>query len=140
MKFPKTSKSNGSFPVGLAVGSLVALFIGFALSLVTTLLVENEVVPLSSMHTFSIVIHVISVFAGALTAQIIGKQKPAILAIATAGVYITLLFCGALLFFSGSIQGILWGIMSSMVGAAGACILFLKPFKRNKPRIKTRYR
>lgn len=140
MKFPKTSKSNGSFPIGIAVGALVALFVGFALSFVTTLLAENEVIPLSSMHTGSVIIHIISVFVGALTAQIIGKQKAAVLAAATAGTYILVLICGSMLFFSGSMQGILWGIVSSMLGAVGACILFLKPFKRNKPRIKTHYR
>ena len=126
--------------IHIALGVLVTLACTFLMSLLLAIMVENEVVAVNSVPTYTIGIHTITVLIGSMLSASLEKGKIAVMAGAVAGCYLLVLLCINMLVFSEGFAGIGSGIFSAIAGALLTILIKGKFSGKKKHRIKMRSR
>lgn len=134
-----TEKETGS-AVHIILGVLLSVACTFVLSILLTVLVENEVISISAVPILSAVIHAISIFVGTLLSTAMEKGRIAIVAVIVVATYLIILLCINMLVFSSGFEGMGSTILSVFLGALLSVFINGKFFGRKKHQIKMRSR
>lgn len=139
-KRQSAGKKDTSILVHIAFGMLLSLGISFLLSILVTVLIEKEVIPLTSLKVFMIGTHALSVFIGSILAISKEKGRIAIIAGMVAACYLLVLVCINMLVFSEGFDGLGTGILGMLAGGLIATLTKTKMFGVKKHHIKMRSR
>ena len=134
-----TGKDTG-MAIHIGLGILLSLVSTIMMSILLTVLVENESVQLSSVPIFAFGMHTVSVLIGCTLSLTLEKGRAGIIAgIVTAG-YIAVLLCINMLVFSAGFNGIWGSALSAAGGSLLAMLISGKLRGKKKHRIKVRSR
>lgn len=122
--------------VHITFGILLSLTVSFLLSILATVLIENEVTPITSMNILMIGIHAVSVFIGSTLAITMEKGRIAIVAGIITACYFLILVCINMLVFSEGFAGLGTGMLGMMAGGLIAVLTKSKMSGTKKHRIK----
>lgn len=114
---------------GILIGIAAAILVSLIFCLVAAGLLNSEKIGEGSVKYTVCGVQVVSLIIGILIAQLVYKERAAIISVAVSGVYFVLLLCINLLFYDGSIRNIglhlLCILASTLVG-------ILPTFKKEK--------
>ena len=123
----------------VAIGLSVSIIMTILLSAIAAWLVSGERLPQSAITRATIPIQLIAAFFGCITAMIIGRKMPAVIASAYAASYFAILICTNILVLDSSFGGVGKGILA-ILGGAIAAVLIMLFVNRNGKRKKVRIR
>ena len=130
-----------TFPLASALGSFGCTLLGLLFSLLTTILISNESVPLQAGNYIIPAGQAISSFIGSLAAGKIAGEKNTLSAIAAGGLYFLVILLIGILFLDGVGGGFLPGTIAIILGLGGSVLLLNRRTKsKHTNRRKRRFR
>ena len=132
----KTTGSTNNTTKGIGIGILISIFTAFLLSILLTVLVENETIRPESVPVVAAAVHAISVFFGAMVATTIEKGRIAVIAGISGAGYFILLLCINMLVFSSGFNYILSCAAGVLCGVLITILIKAKFAGKKKHRIK----
>ena len=126
--------------INVSLGILLTMVCAFLLSILLTVLVENERIHLSGIPVYLYGIHAISVFIGTLLSLTLEKGRLAIIAGIVAAAYFVILVSINMLVFSSGFEGIIGTAAGISAGGALSVLLKAKTGGGKKHKVKMRSR
>ncbi len=136
---PKANKEKGTI-FSIAIGTAVSVLCMLLLSVLLTVLVENEAVSSTMVTIAALCIHAISVFAGSMLSLTGQKGRIAVVAGTVTASYFLMQICVNMLFFSAGFEGVAAGLVSMLVGGVIAVLIKSRLGQKKKYRAKVRSR
>ncbi len=132
----KVSGTASTMPAGLLKGAVAAIIMTIAGAALMSALIIREVLRETSIGYCAMVVLLISPLAGALIAMNAVKQKLAIVAALSAGIYYLLLLGTNALLLKGEYTGMGVTALLVLAGAGSALLLKLRQPKTKRNRVR----
>ncbi len=126
----KVTGTASSIPAGVAFGCGISVMISVAGAMVFAKLIDIQVLPENAIGYSSMVILLISAFAGAWTANAKIKRRKMLSCLTCGAVYYCVLLAMTALLFGGQYQGM--GVTALLIGAGSVCAIILEFPKRKQ--------
>ena len=139
-KISSMAKKETGIAVHIALGVLLSAICTFIMSIILTVMVENETISPGATSSFAIGIHAISVFIGSMLSLTLGKGRIAVVAGIVAVCYLVVLLCINMLIFSSGFESIGAEMISSFAGGLLSMFLKIKFNGKKKHRMKVHSR
>jgi MFS family permease len=139
-KTSSMGKKDSGVAMNIVLGGLISIICMLLLSVLLTVLVENETVSISSVSVFTMAIHLLSVFLGTILSITLEKGRIAVIAGIITVAYLVVLLCVNMLVFSAGFNGFGAGILSALAGGVLAILLKGRLMGKKKYKIKKRSR
>ncbi len=140
----KMTRNAGSLKVGairhIILGVFVVVISATLLTILTAILVNNEVINMKALPVAMIAIHMVSSFLGTFVAASVEKGRIIITSAIVCACYFAILICANMIFYSSGFDGLLTGIISILVGGALAIPVKMKIGGAKKVHVKMRHR
>lgn len=126
--------------INVSLGILLTMVCAFLLSILLTVLVENERIQISGISVCLYGIHAISVFIGTLLSLTLEKERLAIIAGIVAAAYFVILISINMLVFSSGFEGVIGTAAGILAGCALSVLLKVKQSAGKRHKVKLRSR
>lgn len=127
----KVTGTASSIPAGVTFGCVISVMISVAGAVIFAKMIDAGLLPEKAIGYSSMVILLISSFAGAWTAYGKIKRRKAFSCLISGAVYYGILLAMTALIFGGQYQGM--GVTALLIGAGSICAMILE-FPKDKQR------